>query len=375
MKRRLEHMLKRVALAVLAQVARRPGSAPTSSDCERVQRILVVRPDERLGNAVLVTPLVVALKGKFSRAHLVCLLGRRFWDLREFLPSADEFIPFDKISIARNPWRLWALLRRLRAMHFDLVFDASGDHEVSFTHLALTALSGGRFRIGHARGGAARFYDVAVPIPEGPRHAAEMHLNLVRAVTHIRSHPRPLLRPRPDTGFADTFFHACAWDPALPLIVIHPGARSRKQWPAESFAEVGRLLQARAPMNIALVWGPADAHAADAVLCAAPMIRPAGILPFGDFLSLVRRATVFLSGDCGPMHLAAAAPPAGGVIAIFLASDPEKYRPLGRHDRVLDGRNRCLTSEMVVDAVMEMVVRQRQVAQALLPRADVRASG
>ncbi|MEW5700807.1 MAG: glycosyltransferase family 9 protein [Candidatus Zixiibacteriota bacterium] len=362
----LEQGVKRLGLRLLSVAAPKARPRPTPSDLEHVARILVVKPDERIGNAVLVTPLLVALKGKFSRARLVLLMGRRFWDLHEHLPSADEFIPFEKARLARNPLGFLALVRRLRSRRFDLVFDAAGDHEVSFTHLALTALSGAKFRVGHDRGDAGLFYEVPVAIPVGPRHAAEMHLDLLRAVTPIRSHPRPLLRPRPDTGFAARFIAEHGWDPALPFIVIHPGARGRKQWPPAQFVRVIELLKSRLDANLALVWGPADTGAAIAIRDQTD-IAAAGVLPLADFLSLVRRSTVFVSGDCGPMHLAAAA--GARVVAIFLASDPEKYRPLGLEDITLDGRATPPDPGTVADAVITIASSSRRLRQGELPLA------
>ncbi|HUU46837.1 MAG TPA: glycosyltransferase family 9 protein [Acidobacteriota bacterium] len=351
-----ERLLKRLGLRLLRSWAPARGPAPTTADLEKVERILVVKPDERIGNAILVTSLLVALKGRFSRAHQVCLLSRRYGALREHLPSTDEFILFDKHAAARSPLRFLAVIRRLRAMRFDLVFDAAGDHTVSFTHLALAALSGGRFRIGHARGAAGQFYEVAVPVPEGARHASETHLDLLRAITPVRSSTRPLLRPAPDSGFAVGFRSEHGIDESRPLVVIHPGARGPKQWPPESFAQVARHLKDRRDITIACVWGPADREAAEAMCAAAPdAVIPAGILSFDDLISLVRDAAVFLSADCGPMHLAAAA--GTPVVAVFQASELAKYHTLGPFDRALDGRSQPLSTDTVVDAVLDVMDR------------------
>lgn len=351
-----ERLMKRLGLLLLRLSAPPAGSAPTATDLERVERILVIKPDERIGNAVLVTSLLVALKGRFSRAHQVCLLSQRYWGLRRHLPSTDQFIPFDKRALARNPFRFISVIRRLRAMRFDLVFDAAGDHTVSFTHLALTALSGGRYRIGHARGEASRFYEVAVPAPEGARHASETHLDLLRAVTPIRSTSRPLLRVTSDSGYAEKLRRDQAIAAGLPLVVIHPGARGSKQWPPEDFAAVALCLKERRDLVVACVWGPADREAAQAMIAGAHGdVIAAGILGFDDLISLVRNAAVFLSADCGPMHLAAAA--GTPVVAIFRTSSLEKYRTLGPFDRALDARAQPLTIDAVSDAVLDVIDR------------------
>ena len=358
---RAEQWLKGLGHVWLRRVAPPPGPPPTPRDLEKVARILVVRLDDRLGNIILLTPLLVALKGRFSRAHLSCLLARRYWDLREFIPSVDEFVPFNRIAMARNPLLIRPLLKQLQASHYDLVFDASDDRSVSFNHLAVTALSKGRFRIGHDRGEASRFYEIAVPVPDAgksagdpSRHAAEMHLDLLRATAPIRSHPRPLLKPpKADNGFAREFRRRVGAERTRHLIVMHPGGRGPKRWPAAEFAAVARHLYAKGETEVAMVWGPADVAAAQEVLALAnDAIHPAGILPFTDLVSLVCNADVFLSGDCGPMHLVAAF--GTPVVSVFLVSDTEKYRTLGSGDVVFDARKQSFTAEDVSNAVQSI---------------------
>ena len=122
-----ERFLNRIGFALLRFFARPVGPPPTDSDMADIRRILVIRPDERIGNAVLVTALLVALKDRFPRAHQSCIISRRYWDLRKHLPATDEFIAFDKRALARNPLGLFALVRRLRRGNYDLAFDAAVD--------------------------------------------------------------------------------------------------------------------------------------------------------------------------------------------------------------------------------------------------------
>lgn len=362
---RVEHWLKGLGHVWLRRAAPPAGAPPTATDLEKVNRILVVRLDDRLGNIVLLTPLLVALKGRFSRSHLSCLLARRYWDMKEFIPSTDEFIPFERAAMARNPLKIRPLLKTLQASHYDLVFDASDDRSLSFNHLMITALSQGRFRIGHNRGEASRYYDVAVPVPgldaDGqPRHAAEMQLDLLRAVTPIRSHPRPLLKPpKEDSGFAAEFRARIGADSAAPMVLIHPGGRGPKRWPAAEFARVARQLNTNHDSVVAMVWGPADSEAANEVLALAEgAIHTAGILPFRDLVSMIRHSAVFLSGDCGPMHLAAAFNTP--VVSVFLVSDAGKYRTLGPDDVLFDARRRSFTTDDVAQAVRSIAaVSQR----------------
>ncbi len=330
-----ERQLKRLGLFGLARLAKSPGRRPTESELASVRRILVVRPDERIGNAILIIPLLNALKKRFPIAHLSLVMSRRYWDLCEFIPSADEFIPFDKKHYARNPVAFVGFIRRLRRGKFDLVFDASGDHSVSFTHLAITAYSGGRFRIGHDRGEASKCYEVAVPVATVDRHETERHLDLLRALTKFDIDPRPLLKPSIDSGYSKNLCNDLGWRFENVTVVIHPGARGRKQWGAANFASVANQLAASG-VQVGVLWGPADALAANEVLSqTVPAVKALGVLAFRDFISVVSHSDVFFSGDCGPMHLAAATPPKQGVVTVFTIDKRGRYNPLGLRDTAL----------------------------------------
>lgn len=314
-----------------------------------VRRILVVRPDERIGNAILIIPLLKAIKRRFPDAHLSLVMARRYWDLCEFIPSVDEFIPFDKRHYARNPVSFVAFIRRLRKVKYDLVFDASGDHSVSFTHLAITAYSGGRFRIGHDRGEAGQCYEVAVPVATTDRHETERHLDLLRSVANVDADPRPLIKQSADNGYAAKLWRECAWNSSTPTVIIHPGARGRKRWPAAKFAEVAIRLTGLGH-QVGVVWGPSDANAAAEMLQSVPgAVKHIGVLSFRDFVSTIARADVFLSGDCGPMHLAAATPPRRGVVTVFVIDKSARYGPLGRNDvSVVDDAKNSIVEGVVM---------------------------
>lgn len=345
----LERQLKRLGLFGLARLSASPGDPPTESNLATIKRVLVVRPDERIGNAILIIPLLKAIKKRFPNAHLSLVMARRYWDLCEFIPSVDEFIPFDKRHYARNPISFIAFVRRLRKTKYDLVFDASGDHTVSFTHLAIAAYSGGRFRIGHDRGEAGQCYEVAVPVATEDRHETERHLDLLRAISRVDADPRPLIKPTADNRYAAKLWSECAWNSSTPTVIIHPGARGRKRWPAAKFADVAARLVSLGH-QVGVVWGPADANAAAEMLQTVPgAVKRIGVLSFRDFVSAIAHADVFLSADCGPMHLAAATPPRGGVVTVFVIDKSARYGPLGPMDvSVVDEPDRSVVEDVVM---------------------------
>jgi ADP-heptose:LPS heptosyltransferase len=78
-------------------------------------------------------------------------------------------------------------------------------------------------------------------------------------------------------------------------------------------------------------------------------VKRIGVLSFRDFVSTIARADVFFSGDCGPMHLAAATPPRRGVVTVFTIDKSARYGPLGPNDTaIIDDQTHSAVEEVVM---------------------------
>lgn len=93
-----------------------------------------------------------------------------------------------------------------------------------------------------------------------------------------------------------------------PLVALHPGATDpRRRWPVEKFARVGDAL-ARAGAQVVVTGTAEERHLTSGVVRA--MSYPAqdlcGLLSLGGLAGLLRRCSLAISNDSGPLHLAAA---------------------------------------------------------------------
>jgi len=333
--KRWEHRLKELGFYWIARLAPMPKPRPTAADLHKLRKILVIRLDDRIGNAVLISPLFTSLRAVFSRAKVYCLLSKRFIDLAGFLPSVDRFIAYDKRAYARNPLKLWWLVRSLKKEKFDLVIDASDELELSFNHAVTSALSGGRFRVGYDRRGSSRWLEVAVPPGDPARHAVEMHLGLLRAMASHNETPRPALNISEVNSFGTDFRRSNDIASHKPMVIIHPGGRGPKRWSLQRFFALAREIHLQLSARPVFVWGPAENEMIETARAEAPAcITWAGVLPFVDLISLLHSAAAYISNDNGIMHLATAC--GTPTIGIFVVSNVEKYRPLGVRDRVFD---------------------------------------
>jgi ADP-heptose:LPS heptosyltransferase len=136
------------------------------------------------------------------------------------------------------------------------------------------------------------------------------------------------------------------------FLAVHPGSGSpRKNWPAERFAALAR--QERAPWL--LVHGPAD-DAAAAVLAGVPGAVLARDLPLRTLAGVLARAGAYVGNDSGITHLAAAA--GAPTVALFGATDPGTWAPIGPRVRVVDCGSAM--DAATVEAVRAAVSDQRR---------------
>jgi heptosyltransferase-3 len=353
-----EQKIKKLGLQGIVQSAPRPRGRRRPDDLPSNAKILVIRLDDRIGNAVLITPLLISLKKQFPRGRLFCLLSRRFFGLREFIPAVDEFIPYDKRSYARNPLKLGLLIKSLHQEQFDLVIDASDERVLSFNHAVTTAYSGGRYRVGYDRQGSSHWLEVPVPPGDPHRHAVQMHLDLLRALFTIDESPRPTLLITRPNSFGTDFRARHAVNSGQPLVVIHPGGRGPKRWPLSRFSDLAEQIFHRLSARPVFVWGPAEDEMMGSVNRTLPEgILLAGVLEFTDLVSLLRSSQAYVSNDNGIMHVASAC----GVptIGIFTVSEVNKYHPLGPLDCAFDESSSPVKTSDIIEALRGILSRQK----------------
>jgi heptosyltransferase-3 len=151
--------------------------------------------------------------------------------------------------------------------------------------------------------------------------------------------------------------------PGTRLVAVHPGSGGEsKNWPRESWAELGRRLTGAAPdLALLLVEGEADAEPAQFILEAwkdLPHLR-ARWLPLPILAALLRETALFLGHDSGITHLAAASRRDLPVLALFGPTDPAVWAPPRPGVRVLKGvpELRDLAVEEVFQAAASLLER------------------
>jgi heptosyltransferase-1 len=115
--------------------------------------------------------------------------------------------------------------------------------------------------------------------------------------------------------------------------ILNPGAGwGAKRWPAERYGEVARKLASQGVRSI-VNYGPGEESLAQAVEAASAGAARSMKCSITELIALTRQARLFVGGDTGPMHLAAAL--GAPVVAIFGPTDPARNGPYGTRSVVL----------------------------------------
>lgn len=117
------------------------------------------------------------------------------------------------------------------------------------------------------------------------------------------------------------------------LVIINPGAGwGSKQWPAQRYGEIARALSLLGLFPL-INFGPNEHSLAYEVLMASGGTAQPISCSISELITLTRRARLFIGGDTGPLHLAAALQVP--VVAIFGPTDPARNGPRGAKNAVL----------------------------------------
>ncbi|MBI3324562.1 MAG: glycosyltransferase family 9 protein [Candidatus Omnitrophica bacterium] len=320
------------------------GSIPHS---QLPNRIVVIRLD-RIGDVVLSTPVIQALREAFPSAFIAMMVRPVCRELVEGNPSLNEVVLYDKDGAHRGWLGGLRFALGLRRFGFDTALVL---HPTVRSHV-MVWLAGIPARIGYGRK-AGWLLTRRLPHRkhEGAKSEAAYALEMLRAVgiEPAQPPPAPLVPIRPEAqARVDAWLMQQGIAPGQLAIAVHPAASARsKRWSAERFAEVADRLIAQHQARIVLIAGPRDAGQAQAMERAMRhrAVSAVGQLSLGELACLFVRCRLLIANDSGPVHIAAAV--GTPVVAIFGRNQPglgaTRWGPVGPGHTILQKDVGCPT--------------------------------
>jgi heptosyltransferase I len=285
-------------------------------------RILIVRLGS-LGDLVHTLPAASALRHANPAAEIDWLVDRPHREFLELVPVISSLVVLER----RGAGGWFDAIKTMRSRAYDVALDFQG----LVKSAALARLSGAGKVVGFGRSAlrerfAASFYTEHVGIPAGT-HVVRKNLMLAAAAgAHAEALNFPIAAVRSEA--VESFVAAGS----RPFAMINPGAAwPNKRWPPDRLGAVARHLHERRQLSSVVLWGPGEQAAADAVVHAsagaARLAPPTGLK---ELIALARHAKLIVSGDTGPLHIAAAL----GVpaVALFGPTDPMRNGPWDSRD-------------------------------------------
>lgn len=300
-------------------------------------KVLIVRLSA-LGDIVHTIPAAAAIRKAYPDARIDWAVDVRHRELVDLVSGIDRVVALESTSVGG-----WVeAVRRLRQARYDVALDLQG----LMKSAVLARASGARrvvgFSIWHLREKAARpFYsetDGHTPQPRSVGHVIFKNLRLLRTIgIDEQTVAFPLARPESaalDRVRADV-------GNATPFALLNPGAAwPNKRWPARQFADIAAFLRDVRGLQSIVLWGPAEqALAREVVEASDGSARLAPPTTIAELLSLTQAASLIVSGDTGPLHIAAAA--GTPIVALFGPTDPSRNGPWSADDVVVSRYPAC----------------------------------
>ncbi|MFH1655376.1 MAG: lipopolysaccharide heptosyltransferase II [Candidatus Omnitrophota bacterium] len=317
---------------------------PIASQFSVYKRILVIRTD-RIGDVLLSTPVIKAVKDFFPNSFLAVMVRPYAKEIIEGNPFVDELIIYDKYGKHKSILSSLKFANELRKERFDLAIILHPTNRVNL----ISFFAGIPERIGYNR---KMGFFLTKKLDDkkylGEKHEMGYSLDVIRALG-IEPQDKTLFMPikKESEDWVDRILKKNNALNSPNLVAIHPGASCpSKIWPQEHFSDLANRLIEEYRFKIIIISGPKDQKIAEKLIekIEYPVIDLSGETTISKLASILKRCCLFISNDSGPVHISTAV--GTPVISIFGRNQkglsPLRWGPLGEKDIFLHKDVGCI---------------------------------
>lgn len=312
--------------------------------------ILVIRLSS-LGDVLMTIPAVKAIRERFPEGYISWLVEGSVGEFLKHQDFINEVIIFPRTGLTKELGRcnifraghvIGPFLRQLRERKYDLVIDFHGIAK----SVMLSMAAHGKKRIGFgdmfAKEKSHFFYHKGINGADKRMHKVERNMLLARYLGYAGPIPEVTLSTSDNAvAYIKGFFNGL--DNAPPAFVVNPfSSRGTdfKRWPLENYAGLIARIHRELAKTTIILWGPGEEKEArrlkemsgQGAYLACPTNIP-------QLFALLTKIPVYIGGDTGVMHLAAAA--GTTVISLFGPTDFKINGPYGKKHIVIREDTPC----------------------------------
>lgn len=304
----------------------------TSSDSYMQKKILIINVNW-LGDVIFSTPFIRAVREAYTDSYIAVMAPPRCREILETNSRINELILFDEDGREKGLIGKIRFAGRLKKEKFDTAFIL---HR-SFTRALLTRLAGIKERIGYDTKGRGILLTKKLKYPDKEPHRVEHFLKLAEAVgADISKKNYEFFITDADRKNADLLLESLGVRRDDRFAVINPGGNwNPKRWPVENFSLLGDMLAGKYGVRIVISGGEKDGKLADEISgrMKHKAISVCGKTKIRELAAIFEKAKLVVSGDSGPMHIAAGV--GANTAAIFGPTNPKITGPSGGRNCII----------------------------------------
>jgi lipopolysaccharide heptosyltransferase II len=302
------------------------------------EKFLVIRTD-RIGDVILSTPVLEAIKSRFPESHLAMLVSLYAQEVVKNNPYLDDVIIDDHKDRHKGIRGFFMLVKEIKGRKFDVGILL----RPTFRLALLLFFAGIKYRIGTGYRFYQIFFNQKIYVHRriNLRHEAEYNLNLLHplGIRPQKISPKVHLSPE-QKEFAHQILDEFKITPEDVVVAIHPGSgNSSLNLPAKRFAQVADKLVEKINAKIIFTGTQKEKGLVDFIKknMEHTAIDITGRTNLRQLAAVLKNCDVVVSNSTGPMHLAVAlGTPTVAIFCPIFAAGPIRWGPYGEgHEVVL----------------------------------------
>lgn len=313
---------------------------------------------EHLGDVLLTTPALEALKKNNKDSKIIALVQPSVAPAIENYPTIDETITVNKAKSFKSLMNQLQLVLRLRKEQIDEAYIFHGKTRGSL----LAWLAGAKVIRGVLRGDrhkwARLFINSPVHNPTKVTHAAE---HLLTVVTDEKIEPLRIRMASPQPQHIKQVQHILQSFNIKPseefIAMCVRGTYPLKNWPQEYFRELIALIYKKNGLKTVITGASGDREFINQIINAEIKefcFNAAGKTSINELQVVITKSKAFITVDTGAMHVAATTETP--LIALFGCTTPDEYGPVRPQNHNLDviyKRKSCSPCSLKVDECID----------------------
>ena len=359
--RTLEIWGKKLLIGIIGAFRPSKRISPNQIPLQRLKRILIVKQHDQLGDLLVTTPTIRALRKKFPDSHIAIFVREYTAPMIWENPNIDSVIVFYE-KFNRWNWQkfrsFWDQLRGGGGFDCAIMFN-SVSRSLSSDLIAVASKAKiiiGPNHIAFDSDIPESIYNVLTPRSRKTQHESEHYLDIVRPLgAQADGLEYDLLLTGEEEAEADKVLYELGIQSATLLIGVHFGALNKeKRYPLEKLANVIKWTKSHYNCEVLLIPGPNEEHHLEELMSYIKTVevRSVQVQQLRTSCAVIKKLHLLLCNDTGTMHIASAL--RVPTISFHSISDPAQWKP--PHERHIglraeDKRITSITVEMVTDAV------------------------